>query len=103
MFDLDHFKQINDRYGHLCGDTVLMHIGQRMRDVLQAAAKAFGWGKMKPVKGHGFGLACGFEKGGYIGTCAEVAIRRPLFDAKGQEFGYIHRGVLLIDYDYRKF
>jgi nicotinate dehydrogenase subunit B len=49
---------------------------ERMRDVLQAAAKAFGWGKMKPVYGHGFGLACGFEKGGYIATCAEIAIEK---------------------------
>ena len=31
---------------------------ERMRDVLQAAAKAFCWGKTKPVNGHGLGLAC---------------------------------------------
>lgn len=49
---------------------------QRMRDVLQAAASAFGWGKTKPVNGHGFGLACGFEKGGYVATCAEIAIEK---------------------------
>jgi isoquinoline 1-oxidoreductase len=48
----------------------------RMRDVLQAAAKAFGWGKTKPVTGHGIGLACGFEKGGYVATCAEIAIEK---------------------------
>jgi isoquinoline 1-oxidoreductase len=48
----------------------------RMRDVLQAAAKAFGWGKTKPASGHGFGLACGFEKGGYVATCAEIAIEK---------------------------
>jgi nicotinate dehydrogenase subunit B len=49
---------------------------ERMRDVLQAAAKAFGWGKTKPANARGFGLACGFEKGGYIATCAEIAIEK---------------------------
>ena len=50
---------------------------ERLRDVLQAAAKAFDWGKTKPIKDHGFGLACGFEKGGYVATCAEIAIEKP--------------------------
>jgi len=49
----------------------------RLRDVLQAAAKSFGWGKAKPANGHGFGIACGFEKGGYLATCAEIAIDPP--------------------------
>jgi isoquinoline 1-oxidoreductase len=50
---------------------------ERLRDVLQAAAKSFGWGKTKPASGHGFGIACGFEKGGYVATCAEIAIEPP--------------------------
>jgi isoquinoline 1-oxidoreductase len=49
----------------------------RLRDVLQATAKAFGWGKAKPASNHGFGIACGFEKGGYVATCAEIAIEPP--------------------------
>jgi isoquinoline 1-oxidoreductase len=49
----------------------------RMRAVLEAAAKQFGWGKAKPAEGHGFGLAVGTEKGSYVATCAEVAVERP--------------------------
>lgn len=48
---------------------------QRLKDVLQAAANKFGWGKSKPASTRGFGIAGGFEKNGYIATCVEVAIQ----------------------------
>ncbi len=44
----------------------------RFRAVLQSAADKFGWGRRKKGGGRGYGIAGGFEKGGYIATCAEV-------------------------------
>ena len=49
---------------------------ERLRAVLQAAAKQFGWGGIKAAAGHGFGIAGGSEKGSYVATCAEVSVDR---------------------------
>ncbi|HWD40746.1 MAG TPA: molybdopterin cofactor-binding domain-containing protein, partial [Fimbriimonas sp.] len=46
----------------------------RLRAVLQAAADRFGWGKNQPAPNHGFGIACGTEKGGFIATAVEVLV-----------------------------
>src|SRR5271157_1525516 len=56
---------------------------ERFRAALAAAAEKFGWGQMKSHPGRsttedrtlrGQGIAGGFDKGGYVATCAEVAV-----------------------------
>ena len=36
MLDLDHFKKVNDRFGHLAGDEVLKHFASLLRKHLRA-------------------------------------------------------------------
>ena len=46
----------------------------RMRAVLEAGAKAFGWPRKKSGDGQGFGVAAGYEKGSYVATFAEISV-----------------------------
>lgn len=44
ILDLDHFKQVNDRFGHLAGDRVLVAVGKLLAEHLRAEDLRGRWG-----------------------------------------------------------
>ena len=44
FLDIDHFKVINDRYGHETGDRVLQQLSARLRGIIRETDLLFRWG-----------------------------------------------------------
>lgn len=44
FLDLDHFREVNNTYGYLAGDRLLVTVYQRLREELRAGDQIFRWG-----------------------------------------------------------
>ncbi|WMT41872.1 GGDEF domain-containing protein [Paenibacillus sp. D2_2] len=44
LFDIDHFKKVNDTYGHVVGDAVLRYLAQQMQQLSSNEDVAFRYG-----------------------------------------------------------
>jgi diguanylate cyclase (GGDEF)-like protein/hemerythrin-like metal-binding protein len=44
MLDIDHFKNVNDLFGHAVGDRVLIEVSRRIRESIRDTDMAFRWG-----------------------------------------------------------
>jgi len=79
MFDIDHFKEVNDTHGHLCGDAVLKQLAARVGDLLRPEQV------FARLGGEEFGILC--PETAIDGAVALADKLRQLFEEARYEIG----------------
>jgi len=83
MFDIDHFKNVNDTHGHRVGDRLLSALGKRSKDVFRRDDYIARYG------GEEFAVILYNT----IGDKAKIAAERLRAEIERMEFKYVKRGV----------
>jgi len=82
ILDVDHFKKINDHYGHPVGDQVLIDLSNTIRSSLRASDSLTRWG------GEEFVILCPNTSADIVSKLAE-RLRKKIASVKFQEVGTI--------------
>ena len=83
MLDLDHFKAVNDHFGHAAGDAVLKHFATLLNDcAVEADASVGRWG------GEEFVVVCRGKDFGFVKESAEM-LRKKVESSDFPEIGHI--------------
>ena len=82
ILDVDHFKNINDNYGHPIGDQVLIDLSNTIRSSLRASDSLTRWG------GEEFVILCPNTTADIVSKLAE-RLRKKIASVKFQEVGTI--------------
>jgi diguanylate cyclase (GGDEF)-like protein len=81
MFDVDHFKRVNDNFGHLAGDAVLVHLSRITHTMIRAEDVAARYG------GEEFAIICRgipLLNAGVVGERMRAAVEQANFDFQGK-------------------
>jgi len=76
MLDLDHFKRINDSYGHEIGDAVLRHVAQQLQNY-------FGEGLVGRVGGEEFAVVLETTRQDVWDECRQAIASQPVSTSVG--------------------
>jgi diguanylate cyclase (GGDEF)-like protein len=85
MIDLDHFKEINDRYGHAIGDKLLTQFAKIVHSQLRESDYVVRWG------GEEFLVVARQTEASHC----QVMIERIMQEARGQKFEVDHSGEVI--------
>lgn len=81
MFDVDHFKKINDTYGHLAGDAVLVHLARVTQSMIRTEDVLARYG------GEEFAIICRgtpLLNAGVVGERLRTAVEQATFEFQGR-------------------
>lgn len=81
MFDVDHFKRVNDTYGHLAGDAVLVHLARITHSMIRTEDVAARYG------GEEFAIICRgipLLNAGVVGERLRAAVETANFEFQGR-------------------
>lgn len=81
MFDVDHFKKVNDTYGHLAGDAVLVHLARITHSMIRTEDVAARYG------GEEFAIICRgipLLNAGVVGERLRAAVESANFEFQGR-------------------